>query len=91
LVEKYFDLSSLHSCTYITSKGGHSGRGKKKCLAVLAIYDRVKVVGAQGVNIGLEGVSRLLRHFLRKDDYLAFFRSAKHDIRLPIGPAEEVS
>jgi hypothetical protein len=28
LVEKFFDLSSLHSCTYITSKGGHSGRKK---------------------------------------------------------------
>jgi hypothetical protein len=65
---------------------------EKKCLAVLAIYDKVKVsVGAQGVTIGLEGVPSLLRHFRQRDDYLAFFRSAKHDIRLPIGPAEEVS
>ncbi|KAJ6436668.1 hypothetical protein O9K51_10787 [Purpureocillium lavendulum] len=52
---------------------------------LLAIYDHVKVnVGVQGFSIGLEGVLSLLRHLLRKNDYLAFFRSVKRDIRLPI-------
>lgn len=52
----------------------------------------VKVnVGAQGVSIGLEGVASIIRNFLHKDDYLAFFRSVERKICLPIDPAEDIS
>lgn len=86
--EKFFDWSTLQT-RLLPAKEDIL---EKKHLALLAMYDMVKVnVGAQGVSIGLEGVASIIRNFLHKDDYLAFFRSVERKICLPIDPAEEIS
>jgi hypothetical protein len=59
-------------------------------LAILALYEAVKVnVSVQGVSIELEGIARLLRHYLHKDDVLAFFRSVPRPILIPLDNPEE--
>lgn len=87
-VEKFFDWSTLQT-RLLPAKEDIL---EKRYLALLAMYDMVKVnVSAQGVSIGLEGVASIIRNFLHKDDYLAFFRSVERKICLPIDPAEEIS
>jgi hypothetical protein len=77
--ENFFDWASLQSHLLDPTNDIMENR----YLAILALYEAVKVnVSAQGVSI--EGIARLVRHYLHKNDFLAFFRSVPRPILIPL-------
>ncbi|KAK3943601.1 hypothetical protein QBC46DRAFT_35604 [Diplogelasinospora grovesii] len=78
--EKFLDWSTLE---------GHELQPKPDILgarhmAILALWNDIKVkVSASGFGIELEGIFKLLRECLHRDDFMAYYRSVDRSILLP--------
>ncbi|KAK1243856.1 hypothetical protein MKX08_001994 [Trichoderma sp. CBMAI-0020] len=63
---------------------------ENKYIAVLALYKTAKLdFSAQGISFGIEGLLGLIRDLFHTDDVLAYFRSVKREILLPVDYSEE--